>query len=102
MAHNKFGLHPSGALPYFLAHYMHHTKAMAVQLSQSITIEEAHELGLINEIFPIDHFDDLCIEEVQSYLHCRTCTIRRTKQLTNFKRRELNEYFQYEAGLLNL
>ncbi len=102
MAHNKFGLHPSGALPYFLCHYMHHSKAMAVQLSQSITVEEAHELGLINDIFTPDHFDELCMEEVLSYLHCKTCTVRRTKQLTNFSRRGLNEYFQYEASLLNL
>lgn len=102
MAHNKYGLHPSGALPFFLTHYMHHSRAMEVQLSQSLSAEEAQELGLINEIFTTDHFDELCMEEVLNYLHCKTCTIRRTKQLTNFSRRDLNEYFQFEADLLNL
>jgi enoyl-CoA hydratase/carnithine racemase len=102
MAHNKYGLHPSGALPFFLTHYMHHSAALGIQLSEGFTVEKAKELGLVNEIFTSDHFDDLCIEEVFSYLHCRTCTMRRAKQLTNFHRRELNDYFQYEAGLLNL
>jgi enoyl-CoA hydratase/carnithine racemase len=102
MAHNKFGLHPSGALPFFLAHYMHHSTALSMQLSHDITVERARELGLVNEIFPSDHFDDLCIEEVRNYLHCRSCTIRMTKKLTNFSRKDLNDYFQYEAGLLNL
>ncbi len=102
MAHNKFGLHPSGALPFFLSNYMSHSKSMAIQLGQEITVEEAKDLGLVNEIFTNDHFDELCMEEVLSYLHCKTCTIRRTKQLTNFSRRDLNDYFQYEASLLNL
>ncbi|MBU2650889.1 MAG: enoyl-CoA hydratase/isomerase family protein [Bacteroidetes bacterium] len=102
MAHKKYGLHPSGALPFFLGRYLGHSKAIEFQLSDIIKVKKAMELGLINEIFETDEFEKLCLIGINNYLHCKTCTMRRTKQLTSFVNRDLNDYFQFEASLLNL
>ncbi|MFO8129070.1 MAG: enoyl-CoA hydratase/isomerase family protein [Bacteroidales bacterium] len=102
MAHNKFGLHPSGAMPFFLGHYLGHSRAMKIQLTASITAENALELGLVDELLSDTDFEESCLDKIHGYLHCRTCTIRRTKQLTSFIMRDLHDYFQFEASLLNL
>jgi len=102
MAHKKYGLHPSGALPYFLSRYIGHSKAMEIQLSEVLKVKKAMELGLINEILEPEDFERQCLKKIDKYIQCRTCVIRRTKQLTNFINRDLNDYFQFEASLLNL
>jgi len=102
MIHNKYGLHPSGALPYFLSSFVHHSKALELQLRDEVTAEEALELGLINKILPTKDFEKNLVKEVKQYTKHKYCTIRNTKRLTNFYRKALNDYFEYEAGLLNL
>lgn len=102
MAHKKFGLYPSGALPYFLSRYLGHSRALEFQLSDSIEANEAFELGLVNKIFKHTELEERCLEHIRELLHCRNCTIRRTKQLTSFRYRDLTDYFQFEASLLNL
>jgi enoyl-CoA hydratase/carnithine racemase len=102
LAHNKFGLHPSGALPFFLSNYLSHSKAIEIQLSHDISAKEAKKLGLINHIFSEENFEDQCLDIINKHLHCSTCTIQRTKQLTNFSRKDLYNYFRFEASLLNL
>ncbi len=102
MAHKKFGLYPSGALPYFLAHYLGHSSALEFQLAEKVSAEKALEMGLVSKILEHDGFENSCLEQIHSLLECRTCTIRRTKQLTSFSFRDLTDYFQFEASLLNL
>jgi len=102
MAHNRYGLHPSGGLPFFLTRFMNHSKAMEVQLSDKILVEEALELGLLNKILDADKFLDNMLEEIKKYTRIQYCTIRDTKRLTSFSRKALNGYFEFEAGLLNL
>ena len=48
------------------------------------------------------NFKDQLIKEIQPYLKLPFCTIRDTKRLTNFSRKGLVEYFEYEGSLLNL
>lgn len=102
MAHNKYGLHPSGGLPFFLAQRLGHQKAMEVQLSEKITVNEAYKLGIVNKILPENDFINSCIKEIRKYISIKSCTIRNTKRLTNFNRSLIHEYFDFEAGLLNL
>ena len=102
MAHNRYGLHPSGGLPFFLSSYLHHSKALEIQMGEHILAKDALELGLINKLLPNENFEDQLIKEIQPYLQLPFCTIRDTKRLTNFSRKGLVEYFEYEASLLNL
>jgi enoyl-CoA hydratase/carnithine racemase len=67
-AHNKYGLHPTGALPFFLTHYLGHAKAMEVLLSERMGADEALSLGLISHILPEDNFKDNCIRAIKPYL----------------------------------
>jgi enoyl-CoA hydratase/carnithine racemase len=102
LAHKKYGLHPSGAIPYFLTHYLGHSKSIEVQLSDRLTAEEAFRLGLVSQILPEDRFVENCIRYVQPYLaYCRS-TLQMTKRLNNFKHRWLDEYFDHETVLMNL
>lgn len=102
LIHNKYGLHPSGGLPYFLAQKLGHQKAMELQLSDQISAREAFELGLVNKLFPEKGFMNRCMDEIKKFTEIKSCTIRNTKRLTNFSRTALNEYFDFEASLLNL
>ena len=52
LAHRKYGLHPSGAIPYLLTHYLGHSKSIEVQLSDRLNAEEAFRLGLVSQILP--------------------------------------------------
>lgn len=102
MAHNKYGLHPSGALPFFLSQYIHHSRALEVQFRDEFSVEEALQLGLVNKIFPADNFEKRCLHEIQHFIRCENSTIGVTKRLTNYTRKALADYFLYEASLLNL
>jgi enoyl-CoA hydratase/carnithine racemase len=102
MAHNKYGLHPSGGLPFFLSQHLGHQKAMEILLSESITAREAFKLGIVNKLFPDKNFAESCIKEIEKYTKIKSCTIRNTKRLTNFNRSLIGDYFNFEAGLLNL
>lgn len=102
MAHNKYGLHPSGALPFFLSQYIHHSRALEIQFRDELSVKEAYELGLVNKIFTKDNFKAQVLEEIQHFIRCKSSTIHLTKRLTNYTRKALSEYFLYEASLLNL
>ncbi len=100
MAHNKYGLHPSGALPFFLSNSLNHAIAMEFQLKDSFTAEEAYEIGLINKVLSGHDFLDHLIEEVEKFAHFKYNTIQRTKRLTIFSRKSLDDYFNFEAEIL--
>jgi len=102
MAHRKYGLHPSGSIPFFLTHYLGHSKAMEIQLSDRVTAEEAFRLGLVNQILPGDHFKENCARYIKGYLDQYRSTLTMTKRLNNFKNRWLQEYIDHEASLMNL
>lgn len=102
MIHNKYGLHPSGGLPFFLSNMLNHSKAMEVQMCDRLNAKEALELGLVSKILSKEDFKENLINEARKYTKLNYCTIRDTKRLTNFNRQELNKYFEFEASLLNL
>ena len=102
MAHNKYGLHPSGALPFFLSQYVHHSRALEIQFRDEFSAEEALHLGLVSKVFPQGNFKKRCLHEIQYFIQCESSTIGVTKRLTNYTRKALSDYFMYEASLLNL
>lgn len=101
-AHKKYGLHPSGALPYSLSHYAGHSRAMEIQFSDRLDAAQAFRLGLVSQILPEDGFEENCIRFSRRYLKNCPSTIKLTKRLNNFDLHSLDEYLDYEAGLLNL
>ena len=102
LAHNKYGLHPSGGLPYFLTHQLGYNKALEIIFSEKITSKEALELGLINKIVPRENLLEFIINEIKKITQFRSCTLRRTKQLSAYVHNSLSDYFKYEGSLLNL
>jgi enoyl-CoA hydratase/carnithine racemase len=102
LAHRKYGLHPSGAIPFLLTHYLGHSKAIEVQLADRINAEEAFKLGLVNQILPHDNFSENCINYIQRYFTNYRSTLNSTKRLNNYKNAGLPDYFQHEGGIINL
>lgn len=102
MIHNKYNLHPSGGLPFFLSNFLHHSKALEIQMSERINAEQALELGLVRKLLPQENFREELLKQVRPYTRLSYCTIRDTKRLTNFSRKGLTNYFEFEASLLNL
>ncbi len=103
MTHQKYGLHPGGALPYFLSNLLHHSKATELLVRQApIEAREALQLGLVNEVFDKDKFEAQCIRRCISLCEGPSCTLHITKRLLNFSRKGLNDYLDFEAQLLNL
>ena len=102
MIHNKYGLHPSGGLPFFLSSYLHHSKALEIQMTDRFDVNHAKELGLITKILPLENFMEQLIQEVRDFTGIKYCSLRDTKRLTNFYRKSLADYFDFEAELLNL
>jgi len=102
LAHNKYGMHPSGGLPHFLIQQVGFNKAMELLFTERITAEKALELGLINKIVSIDKTLDLVINDIEKITKFPDYVIRRTKKLSNYVRNSLSDYFTYEASLWNL
>jgi len=102
LAHRKYGLHPSGAIPFFLTHYLGHSKAVEIQLSDMISAEELFRLGLVNQILPADNFSENCVRYTQSYLNNWRSTLSTTKRLNNFKNRWLQGFMELESSIINL
>ncbi len=102
MYHRKFGLHPSGGIPFFLERFLGRSKAIELQFLDRIDAEKAYQLGLIDQILPDENFTAHCIRYLQPFLKECPSTLRLTKRLNNFSNNQLADYFDYEAGLLNL
>ncbi len=102
LAHNKYGLHPSGALPYFLITQLGYNRAMKIMFSENISAQEALNLGLINKIVSAENMLDEVLSDIKKITQFRSCTLRRTKQLSSYVRESLSDYFTYEETLLNL
>jgi 2-(1,2-epoxy-1,2-dihydrophenyl)acetyl-CoA isomerase len=102
MAHNKYGLHPSGGLPFFLTRLLNHSQALDIMSREFITAKEALDLGLITKILQNEDFVDQMILEIRKITRLKYCTIQHTKRLTNYSRKSLFDYFDYEGTILNL
>ena len=102
MAHKKYGLHPSGAIPLIFPSYTGAGISMEMQLSDRIGAGTAFRLGLINQILPEDNFMENCIRYVQPYLKGCPSTLRLTRRLNSFRFKDLDDYLELESSLLNL
>lgn len=97
LAHNKYGIHPSGGLPYFLVHELGYTKAIELMFSENISSKKALKLGLINKIVPEDNYLDIIISDIEKFTKFNNSVLTKTKQLSNFSRNSLSEYLEFEG-----
>ncbi len=103
LSHARYGLHPSGALPFFLSRYLHHSMATEILIKGGkISAKKALNLGLITKTIDDKNFEQGCIKRLKKYTDICHSSLRNTKRLINFQRRELEDYFEYEASILNL
>ena len=70
---------------------------MEFQMKDSFTTEEAYEIWLINKVLPEQEYLHNLIGETEKFTKYKYCTIQQTKRLTNFSRKSLDDYFDYEA-----
>ncbi len=102
-SHIKYGIHPSGALPYFLPKYigLNHTQEL-LYMGGGVSAEKAKDLGLVNQIFPEKDFHRLCLDEIDILSHRHPNLIRSTKLLLNINIADLEKYFEHEAKFVLL
>ena len=96
LAHVNFGLHPSGALPYFLPKYigLNHTQNYLYHGGTSAA-SRALDIGLINKVYPANNFLDSCLSSLKKIKKNNLNVIMSTKQLFN-RSAELERYFEQE------
>ena len=102
MAHKRYGLHPSGSIPFLFPSYAGYGRSMELQLSEQIDAGKAFQLGLFNQILPADNFEENCIRYVQPFIKSCPSTLRLTRRLNTFRFRDMDDYLEFEASLLNL
>lgn len=103
LAHIKYGVHPIGGLPFFLGKYLNESKAIKILVKGGeIRKSEALNLGLVDQIFPEDTFQEDCINEAHSLVNIDPEVLRLTKRLTYHFQDELENYFNLEAKLIGL
>lgn len=101
MAHLKYGLHPSSALPFLLPLYLNRSETNKMLLEgKDINVEKAVQLGLIDEILPTEKFIENCLEKMKVVTSNSSQSLRLTKKLLGFQINELNRYFDYETKVL--
>ena len=97
LSHLQMNIHPSGALPFFLPRYIGHAKASQILFNgEEVTVTEAMELGIIQEILPIENYEELCIEKINRILLKGENVISCTKKLLNFNFEDLDNYLGME------
>ena len=102
-AHCRHGLHPTGALPYFLPRYVGQGKAAEILFrGEPLNAVTALELGLLTEVLPSDDFEQRCIQALQPWCALPAEVILSSKLLLNHANRlGLKRYFDTEAALLH-
>ncbi len=102
-AHCRHGLHPTGALPYFLPRFIGQGKAAEILFKdEPLEAAAALELGLVTEVLPADDFERRCINALQPWCELPGEVILSSKLLLNHANRlGLKRYFDTEAALLH-
>ncbi|MBE0665073.1 MAG: enoyl-CoA hydratase/isomerase family protein [Candidatus Aminicenantes bacterium] len=102
-AHCRHGLHPTGALPYFLPRYIGQGQAAEILFKgEPLDAATLLDLGLITEVLAADDFERRCIEALQPWCALPGEVILSSKLLLNHANRlGLKRYFDTEAALLH-
>ncbi len=102
LEHHKYGLHPSGGIPYFLTKQLGYNKALELMLQDSISAKQALELGIINRVVSNDNILEIVLKDIERLTQFKSCSLSTTKNLAVFAHQSLSDYFEYETSFLNL
>ncbi|MCD4658173.1 MAG: enoyl-CoA hydratase/isomerase family protein, partial [Planctomycetes bacterium] len=101
LTHKKFGLHPSGGIPFLLPRYIGVNKATEILLTKEyISAQEAFELGLINKILPKENFEKHVINEIQQFLMLDLNQIYMTCRLLHYFDNDIQKYLELEEKFI--
>jgi len=101
LTHNKYGLHASGALPFFLPKFFKRTKAMEyLLLGGEINAEAAYKMDLVNEILPSKNFRQNCIEKTNEICKMSLQYVKTTKALAGTYKDDLEKYLMLESSYI--
>jgi len=98
MAHNKYRIHPSGGLPYFLVHELGYNKAIELMFCEHISSKRALELGLLNKIVFKENYLEIVINDIEKIIKFNNSVLTGTKQLSSFVRNSLSDYLEFESS----
>lgn len=96
-SHVKYGIHASGALPFFLPKYIGMGKATEyIFEGGELTVQDAFKLGLISKIFSSQNFESECIKEAKRLSSLGSRYLSWTKHLLIRHNEELINYLHNE------
>lgn len=102
LEHQKYGIHPSGLLPFFLPKFVGQGRAMKILLSkETISAEKAFELGLVEKILSHNNFEEQCIAEARQISSIPQNVVCTTKNLVYNFSKELEDYILKEEDYIN-
>lgn len=102
LEHQKYGIHPSGFLPFFLPKFVGRGRAMKILLSnETISAGKAHELGLVEKVFPSGSFEESCVAEAKRISAFSSNMISTTKTLVNTLDKELENFIEREENYIH-
>ncbi len=101
LPHSKYGMHPAGALPFFLPRFMGQGEANAFLYHQGeIKVDTAKEKFLIHEVLPIENFRQSAINQAHELCGFNHNSMALTKRLTSNYKDELERYFALESKII--
>lgn len=99
--HMNYGQHPSGALPFFLPHYVNQAVVSDLMYrGGEIDNQKALEYGLLNKVFAHSEFHNKCIEESKKIAKLDSKVLKQTKKLSQYIVKDLEDYFKIELKMI--
>ena len=100
--HRKFAEHPSGCLPFFLQQYLGRGVVSEILYEKDlITAQEAFQLALVNHIFPVEGFEEKCLDRAKELTSIKASVVTKTKKIMNYQIADLEDYIRCESDLLS-
>ena len=97
LAHYNYGIHPSGALPFFLHQYLHRGAVVEMLLKVGkYSAQKLQDMGLVNKIFSADDVESAAIRESHALCGISSSVLNSTKRLLFSFKSEMEAYCQNE------
>ncbi|GJQ64363.1 MAG: hypothetical protein SCALA702_34160 [Melioribacteraceae bacterium] len=101
LSHIKYGLHPTGALPFFLPRYIGIGRSVEYLLKGGkIDSAESLNLGILNKVIPDDVFRDEVIREFKSICKLDLGVIKSTKELIYSFQMQFDKFLEKESHFI--
>lgn len=102
-AHLMHNIYPSGSLPFLLSRHIGISRAVPMLFScDEIDAERALREGIIHKILPVEHFEELCMEQVEKLCSLPNNVVKATKFLLYDLEEELERNFERERRFIDI